>query len=375
MSGGEDILARRRRLLGEGVPTFYGGRSRSSGARACWLWDAEGREYLDCYNNVPHVGHCHPRVVEAIAEQSATLNTHTRYLHRGILDYVERLRRRCGRPDPGDHGLHRVRGQRRGAAHGAGGDRASAGSSPPTTPITATPTPTSQLSLAPPADRRRAGHVRLIPAPDRSRRWAAASMGSPRPSPGRCAAAIVDLEESGFGLSALILCPVFANEGLPDLGPGFLTPPWRWCGGARGLLIVDEVQPGFGRMGRRCGGTRPWAWRPTSSPWASRWAMATRCAAVVARPEVMAEFREAIGYFNTFGGNPVAMAAATRRARRDRGRGAGRATRAKTGGTMLKGLQGLSHPAIAEVRGRGLFFGVELARDGQPDGGRGRRRW
>ncbi len=77
-----------------------------------WLWDAEGRKYLDCYNNVPHVGHCHPRVVEAMARQAAILNTHTRYLHEGILDYVEALIAKFGHGSAaGDHGLHRVGGE------------------------------------------------------------------------------------------------------------------------------------------------------------------------------------------------------------------------------------------------------------------------
>jgi len=86
-----DLLARRERLLGPNVPTFYDEPVHIVRGEGVWLWDAEGRKYLDCYNNVPHVGHCHPHVVEAITRQASTLNTHTRYLHDGILDYTERL--------------------------------------------------------------------------------------------------------------------------------------------------------------------------------------------------------------------------------------------------------------------------------------------
>ena len=91
-----DMLARRERLLGPNVPTFYATPVHVTRGEGVWLWDAEGRKYLDCYNNVPHVGHCHPEVVEAIARQAATLNTHTRYLHDGLLDYAERLTSKLG---------------------------------------------------------------------------------------------------------------------------------------------------------------------------------------------------------------------------------------------------------------------------------------
>ncbi|MEO1115358.1 MAG: aminotransferase class III-fold pyridoxal phosphate-dependent enzyme, partial [Pseudomonadota bacterium] len=90
-SGTEDLLERRQRLLGPNVSTFYDEPVHIVKGEGVWLWDADGRKYLDCYNNVPHVGHCNPRVINAIAGQAARLNTHTRYLHEGILDYVERL--------------------------------------------------------------------------------------------------------------------------------------------------------------------------------------------------------------------------------------------------------------------------------------------
>jgi 4-aminobutyrate aminotransferase-like enzyme len=85
------LMDRRARLLGPNVQTFYEEPVHIVRGEGVWLWDAEGRRYLDCYNNVPHVGHCHPRVVEAICKQAATLNTHTRYLHTAVLDYADQL--------------------------------------------------------------------------------------------------------------------------------------------------------------------------------------------------------------------------------------------------------------------------------------------
>lgn len=86
-----EMLARRDRLPGPNVRLFYDSPVHMMHGEGTWLWDADGRKYLDAYNNVAHVGHCHPAVVEAIKRQASTLNTHTRYLHDGILDYVERL--------------------------------------------------------------------------------------------------------------------------------------------------------------------------------------------------------------------------------------------------------------------------------------------
>jgi 4-aminobutyrate aminotransferase-like enzyme len=91
MTDNTTLLARRERLLGRNMSIFYQEPVQLVRGEGVWLWDANGRKYLDCYNNVPHVGHCHPRVVEAITRQASTLNTHTRYLHEGILNYVERL--------------------------------------------------------------------------------------------------------------------------------------------------------------------------------------------------------------------------------------------------------------------------------------------
>ena len=85
------LLEKRKSLLGPNLPTFYDEPVHIVKGKDVWLWDKKGKKYLYCYNNVPHVGHCHPKVVEAIIKQSSTLNTHTRYLHEGILKYVEKL--------------------------------------------------------------------------------------------------------------------------------------------------------------------------------------------------------------------------------------------------------------------------------------------
>ena len=87
----KNILVKRDQLLGPNLPTFYDKPVHLVKGKDVWVWDIDGKKYLDCYNNVPHVCHCHPKVVEAIYKQSSTLNTHTRYIHEGILTYIEKL--------------------------------------------------------------------------------------------------------------------------------------------------------------------------------------------------------------------------------------------------------------------------------------------
>ena len=87
----DDLLARRDKLLGPAYRLFYDQPVHLVRGEGVWLYDDAGRRYLDMYNNVPHVGHCHPRVVEAICSQAGVLNIHTRYLHDNILECAERL--------------------------------------------------------------------------------------------------------------------------------------------------------------------------------------------------------------------------------------------------------------------------------------------
>ncbi len=87
----QTLLERRFQALGKWSPLFYRQPLHLVRGEGVWVWDANGNKYLDVYNNVPCVGHCHPRVVEAISRQAATLNAHTRYLHENIVEYAERL--------------------------------------------------------------------------------------------------------------------------------------------------------------------------------------------------------------------------------------------------------------------------------------------
>lgn len=362
----ETLMQRRARLMGPNVPTFYRQPVHLVRGEGVWLWDAGGKRYLDCYNNVPHVGHCHPKVVEAIARQSATLNTHTRYLHDLVLDYIERLGATfahgttqailtCTGSEANDIALRMAQ-----AATGKTGIIATDNTYHGNTALV------SQLSSRKPPIGGYARNIRLVPAPDSLRPVGGTVEGQAEAFAAHVRQAIAELEAEGFGFSAMLLCPLFANEGLPDLAPGFLDPTMAAVRAAGGLMIADEVQPGFGRAGSHFWGHDRLGFAPDVVTMGKPMGNGHPVAAVFARPDVMAAFREAFGYFNTFGGNPVSAAAAMAVLDVIEAEGL-QANAQATGAYVVERLSALSHPLIAQVRGVGMFFGVEfLLEDGTP---------
>ena len=360
----ESLMERRARLMGPNVPTFYANPVHLVRGQGVWLWDAAGRKYLDCYNNVAHVGHCHPRVVAAISAQAAVLNTHTRYLHDSVLDYIERLTARLGHgisqaimvctgSEANDIALRMAQ-----AVTGKTGiiatDNTYHGN---TTAVSAISTRRPPIGGYPP-------HVRLVPAPDSLRPLGGSREAQPQAFADNVARAIAELEAAGHGFSGMMLCPSFANEGFPVMQPGFLDPTIAVIRKAGGLILADEVQPGFGRLGSHFWGHDWLGLKPDVVTVGKPMANGHPVAAVLARPDVMAAFREAFGYFNTFGGNPVSAAACltTLQVIEDEGlmENAGAVS-----AYMLERMAALKHPLLAEIRGQGFFFGAEFVLDAE----------
>jgi 4-aminobutyrate aminotransferase-like enzyme len=365
MSDVKALLARRERLLGRNMSTFYQEPVHLVKGEGVWLWDADGRKYLDCYNNVPHVGHCHPRVVDAICRQASILNTHTRYLHEGILDYVEALSATfdasldtailtCTGSEANDIALRMAQ-----AVTGRTGVIATDHTYHGNT------TAVSQLSTRMPPVGGYGGHVRHVPAPDGYRplggapgeafteAWAAA-----------LEEAIASLKDSPFGFSALIIDPFFANEGFPELPEGFLRRAAAIVRREGGLLIADEVQPGFGRTGTHMWGHQRAGIVPDVVTLGKPMGNGHPVGGVVANSETLNAFRKAFRYFNTFGGNPVSCAAAMAVLDVLKDEKLQENARA-VGAYAVEGLARLAgkHAIIGNVRGAGLFFGAELVLD------------
>lgn len=257
---------------------------------------------------MPHVGHCNPRVVDAICRQASTLNTHTRYLHDGILDDVAQLTATmdvildtviltCTGSEANDIALRMAE-----AVTGKRGIIATDATYHGNTALV------SQLrkSNVPSVGFGPGQHIRFVDAPD--------SYRTPDPDGSllaRSVAAQIDAHEhSGTGFAALILCPYFLNQGFPDTADGWLKPTAEVVRKAGGLLIVDEVQSGFGRTG-----THMWAHEkmgvvPDAVVLGKPMANGHPVGGIVAGQDMVGTFRAGDRYFNTFGGHPVSCAAA-----------------------------------------------------------------
>ena len=359
------LTARRDRLLGENTPLFYDDPVHIVRGEDVWLYDAEGKRYLDCYNNVPHVGHCHPRVVDAIHQQASTLNTHTRYLHEGILDYVERLTSTfdsslstaimaCTGSEANDIALR--------MAHSTTGRTGIIATDSTYHGNTAA---VSQLSTKMPPIGGVENHVRHVPTPD-SYRPLGGQFGEPFTARfiDELQQAITALNKSKHGFSALIICPYFANEGFPDLPDTFMKETADVVHSAGGIIIADEVQPGFGRLGTHMWGHERVGIIPDVVTLGKPMANGHPVGAVVTTSDIMKSFRSGYRYFNTFGGNPVSCAAAMavldileEDQLLDNAAAVGRY--AKTELTRLADR----HDLIGDIRGQGLFFGAALVTD------------
>lgn len=359
------MLARRDRLLGPNMSTFYDDPVHLVRGEGAWVWDANGRKYLDCYNNVPHVGHCHPRVVDAICAQAATLNTHTRYLHDNILDYAEALTALFA--DPISTAIFTCTGSE---ANDIALRMATVATG--NTGIIATDhtyhgntTAVAQLSCTNPPPGGAGDHIAFVPAPDSYRPLGGVSGAAHAQAFAKSIEIqIAALKARGHGLAALIIDPFFANEGFPDLPTGWLAPAIAVVRAAGGVIIADEVQPGFGRIGSHMWGHERMGFLPEIITIGKPMANGHPVGAVLTSSELNSDFRTSFRYFNTFAGNPVSCAAAhaTLKVVQDERL----MENAEIVGKYARaGLRDLAtrHPCIGDVRGSGLFFGVEFVLD------------
>mgnify|MGYP001627466495 CR=1 FL=1 len=352
------LVARRERVLGPAYRLFYERPVHVVRAEGCWLYGPDGEAYLDAYNNVASVGHCHPRVVDAIARQAARLNTHTRYLNELVVDYAERLTATlpaevsqvmftCTGSEANDLALRIAR-----ACTGAEGVIITETAYHGVTAAIAELSP----SLGP--GNRLGAHVRTVPAPDARR------LGEPLEAAFAAGvrAAVADLHKSGLRPAALLVDTIFSSDGVFAEPAGFLAEAVDAVREAGGLFIADEVQPGFGRTGRKFWGFEAHGVVPDLVTMGKPMGAGHPLAAVAARPEVVEPFGRNCRYFNTFGGNPVSCAAGMavldviedERLMQNA---------AEVGAYLKAALEAIDHPLIGEVRGAGLFIGVELVSD------------
>ncbi|MFN4131342.1 MAG: aspartate aminotransferase family protein [Paracoccaceae bacterium] len=366
----EARITRRAALLGPAYRLFYDQPLHLVRGEGVWLYDRDGRAYLDTYNNVASVGHCHPRVVAAMAGQAATLATHTRYLHDGILDYAERLLAlfpaalghvmfTCTGSEANDLAFRIAR-----AATGGTGIIVTDNAYHGVTLATAEASMSIGPAVAPgPA-------VFPVPAPTAANYPEGIATGFAGSINDACTA----MSDQGIKPAALIVDTVFSSDGvLPDPA-GFLAPAAAAIRAAGGLFIADEVQPGFGRTGSHFWGFDRHGLIPDMVSMGKPMGNGYPLAGLVLQPQVIEAFGAQARYFNTFGGNAVAAAVglAVLDVIRDEGLMQNAAT---VGAAFAAGLRSLAtqHDCLGETRAAGLFLGTDILTDGQPDARRAAR--
>jgi 4-aminobutyrate aminotransferase-like enzyme len=353
------LLERRRRALPRS-PLFYTQPVHLVRGEGVWLYDPDDRPYLDCYNNVAVAGHSHPRVVQAVTQQQQLLATHSRYLHEAIVELAERLTATLppeldavmvvnSGSEANDLAWRIAR-----AATGRAGAVVTDCAYHGLTDATHALSPEEWAKSEQPA------HVATIPAPDGYR--------GPyrRDEDGwvqRYAAHVDDAARAlgDRGFAALYLDPAFTADGILSPPPSYLREAAQRAHRLGGLVVADEVQAGHGRCGTHLWGFQAAGITPDMVVMGKPMGNGFPVAALVVRSQLLDAVPEDVELFSTFGGNPVACAAALAVLAVIEEEGL-LANAAKVGSYLRQGLLTLAerHPLIGDVRGDGLLLGVEL---------------
>ncbi|MZI93300.1 aminotransferase class III-fold pyridoxal phosphate-dependent enzyme [Vibrio sp. CAIM 722] len=355
------LTDKRERLLGESYRLFYRRPVHLVKGEGQYLWDASGKKYLDVYNNVASIGHCHPAVIEAVNQQMRSLNTHTRYLHERILNYSEDILGTM--PQAVNKAMYMCTGSEandlaiRVAQSYSGGT----GIIVSQEAYHGTSQLTSGCSPALGSGQPLAATTRLIATPDHYRlagkdvgAWFAQQMQMQ----------IDDMKANGIKFAGFLADSIFSSDGVLPGEPGFLKPAIDVVHQNGGIFIADEVQPGFARTGEAFWGFARHDIVPDVVTTGKPMGNGIPVSGLFAKADVLAAFSDQIPYFNTFGGNPVAMAAAE--AVLDVIRTEELQQHSLTVGNQLKAeLSKLidRYECVGDVRGAGLFIGFELVTD------------
>ncbi|MFT7597912.1 MAG: 4-aminobutyrate aminotransferase-like enzyme [Acidimicrobiales bacterium] len=353
--------------MGHDAPLFYDSPLELVRGEGVWLEGADGTRYLDLYNNVPCVGHANPRVVEALAQQAATLNVHSRYLHEGVVSYVERLVGlhhegietailACSGTEATELAIRIARD-----ATGKRGiictDATYHGNS----------SLVSRLSWLPVGTER--SGVRSISTPQRFRPLAQGLSDDELCDRhlAQLEHTIATFEADGTGLAGIMLCSILANEGLPVVPSRWFERASEMVRAAGGMIIADEVQAGFGRSGNWWGYDTS-GFVPDIVCMGKPMGNGLPLSAVAAGHDVITGFRQRHRYFNTFAGSPLqaAVGMAVIDEITDRQLVASVADVGPALQTSLRNLQP-DHPRMGDVRGHGLFIGIDWVHPGTTD--------
>jgi 4-aminobutyrate aminotransferase-like enzyme len=365
VTNNHELQRRRSASLAPSYQLFYDEPVQLVRGSGVWVYDNEGNRYLDCYNNVPSVGHAHPRVVKALADQAALINTHTRYLHRNVVELAERLASilpgdvntcyfvctgteandlavQIARTVTGNHGVIVT-------------ERSYHGNSDLVGKLSTDSYPASErpdwLGVVEPPNLYRGPFRR--PDIDAGSKYAALVGDS-----------IGQLGERGHAPAALLIDTSWDSNGVLNAPPDYVNRSSEIARRGGGVVIADEVQAGYCRMGKHFWGHSHYDVIPDIVTIGKPMGAGHPVAAVVTTPDIAAAFAEKRNYFNTFGGNPVSasVALAVLDVIEDEQL---LANATSTGDALGQGLAEIErrHPIVGAVQGGGLFWGLDLVSD------------
>lgn len=353
-----DLIVRREAVLGASYRLQYRKPVHFVRGQGMWLYDPDDRPYLDFYNNVPSLGHCNPEVNVAMAEQAARISANTRYLEPRLVEYAEKLIGTfpagldrvvftCTGSESNDLALRIAR-----LASGGEGVIVTAHAYHGTSAAAAAVSPNlgAAVNLGP--------NVRIaeLPGPAGVPDDQAANFFE-----AQVRLAINDLQRRGIGVAALLFDSIFSSDGVWIDPPGFIAKAVEAVRETGGLIISDEVQPGFGRTGTHMWGFERHGIVPDLVTLGKPMGNGFPIGAVVGRQRPMEQFGQTARYSNTFAGNTVGIATADAVLtilQRDRILD----NVVTVSRRLRRGLENIARqvPGIRGIRNAGLFFGVDI---------------
>ena len=363
----QQLIERRRKTLGPTYQNFFDKPLHLVRGEGTSLWDADGRQYLDCYNNVVSVGHCHPRVVEALCRQAATLNTHTRYLHETIVELGEMLVAKL--PGALDTCIFTCTGSE-------ANDLAAQIARHVTGRQGLVVTESSYHGVS---DLTRRLSTDSYPAAERPDWLAVIEPPNLYRGPyGRDDAAAAEkyldlarreldrLEQRGHRPAAIMIDLVWDSNG-PLVAPsGYLDGLCAELRKRGGLVIADEVQSGYCRSGQNWWASDNYRIEPDILTCGKPMGAGHPLALMATRRDLAEAYARDYHYFNTFGGNPVSAAVGKAVIEVIEDEGLLQNAR-DTGAYLEAGLRDLAtrHALVGDVQGCGLFWGLDMVADAE----------
>ena len=356
----QQLVTRRENAIGKGAPLFYEEPLHIVRGEGAYLFDADGKRYIDMYNNVPCVGHANPNVATAMYTQLQKLNVHSRYLHEDILEYAEKIADlhassiesvvfSCSGTEANEVAMTMARIATGGSAFICT-NAAYHGNSDQVGKLTYVPLENNKRK-----------NIYSIPYPQ-TFRPIVSGLSEQELSLKYLQVledTITQIQADGIGFAGILFCPIFANEGLPEIPAGFMQAATQMVRDAGGLVIIDEVQSGFCRTGRWWGYEKVGV-EPDIVTMGKPMGNGLPLSATASRKEIVEQYRSRTRYFNTFASSPLQAATGMAVLKEIKDRNILNQV-GQIGEYLRNGLEGYLHRIdyIGDIRSQGLFVGID----------------